>query len=552
MSASFFVEKLLHKAVESLGASVPERVQIEPPREKKFGDIATNIAMLLSKELKDSPRNIAEKIKDFILNNHSEFIEKIDIAGPGFLNFTLSKSFWQKEILEILNKKEKYGQCDFGKGKKVLIEYVSANPTGPLHVGHGRGAAVGDSLSRILKFAGFDVSTEYYINDAGRQIKILGKSIYIRYKQLLGFDDQLDEDSYKGEYIIDIGKLLMEKYGKDLLNLPEDEATTICSDFGKDIILQQIKEDLKKFRISHDLWFSEKSLIMDGAVENAFSALKDKELIYEKDGAIWFSSTKFGDDKDRVLKKSNGDLTYFASDIAYHKNKLDRGFELLIDIWGADHHGYIPRMKAAIEALGRDREDLQVILIQLVNLVRGGKQVSMSTRAGEFVTLAQVIDEVGVDAARFIFLSRKSDSHLDFDLDLAKQKTMENPVYYCQYAHARICSVFSKAKERNIQLNIEPEKVIDKLIQEEEIEILKKLNEFQDIIMTCARLLSPHILTFYVIDLAGLFHKYYNKYPILGAKEDMVIKARLYLLKAVRQILQTSLCLLGVSAPERM
>jgi len=546
------VEKLLHKAVESLGASVPERVQIEPPREKKFGDIATNIAMLLSKELKDSPRNIAEKIKDFILNNHSEFIEKIDIAGPGFLNFTLSKSFWQKEILEILNKEEKYGQCDFGKGKKVLIEYVSANPTGPLHVGHGRGAAVGDSLSRILKFAGFDVSTEYYINDAGRQIKILGKSIYIRYKQLLGFDDQLDDDSYKGEYIIDIAKLIMEKYGKDLLNLPQDEAITICSDFGKDIILQQIKEDLKKFRVSHDLWFSEKALVMDGAVENAFSALKDKELIYEKDGALWFSSTKFGDDKDRVLKKSNGDLTYFASDIAYHKNKLDRGFELLIDIWGADHHGYIPRMKAAIEALGRDREDLQVILIQLVNLVRGGKQVSMSTRAGEFVTLAQVIDEVGVDAARFIFLSRKSDSHLDFDLDLAKQKTMENPVYYCQYAHARICSVFSKAKERNIQLNIEPEKVIDKLIQEEEIEILKKINEFQDIIMTCARLLSPHILTFYVIDLAGLFHKYYNKYPILGAKEDMVIKARLYLLKAVRQILQTSLCLLGVSAPERM
>ncbi|GAB6160899.1 arginine--tRNA ligase [Desulfothermus naphthae] len=552
MNASFFVEKLLHKAVESFGASVPERVQIEPPREKKFGDIATNIAMLLSKELKDSPRNIAEKIKDFILNNHSEFIEKIDIAGPGFLNFTLSKSFWQKEILEILNKEEKYGQCDFGKGKKVLIEYVSANPTGPLHVGHGRGAAVGDSLSRILKFAGFDVSTEYYINDAGRQIKILGKSIYVRYKQLLGFDDQLDEDSYKGEYIIDIAKLLMEKYGKDLLNLPEDEAMNICSDFGKDIILQQIKEDLKKFRVSHDLWFSEKSLIMDGAVENAFSALKDKELIYEKDGALWFSSTKFGDDKDRVLKKSNGDLTYFASDIAYHKNKLDRGFELLIDIWGADHHGYIPRMKAAIEALARDREDLQVILIQLVNLVRGGKQVSMSTRAGEFVTLAQVIDEVGVDAARFIFLSRKSDSHLDFDLDLAKQKTMENPVYYCQYAHARICSVFSKAKERNIQLNIAPEKIIAKLNQEEEIEILKKLNEFQDIIMTCARLLSPHILTFYVIDLAGLFHKYYNKYPILGAKDDMVIKARLYLLKAVRQVLQTSLCLLGVSAPERM
>ena len=552
MSATTFIKDILQMAISSLGATWPEKTKIEPPREKKFGDIATNIAMLLTSQLKDSPKNIAQNIKDIILQKKTEYIELIEIAEPGFLNFTLSKTFWQSEILKVLEYKDDYGRSQFGANKKVLLEYVSANPTGPLHVGHGRGAAVGDSLARILKFCGYDVTTEYYINDAGRQIKLLGKSIFIRYRQLFGYNDELCEDCYKGDYIIDIAKKIKEKFQDELLNKAPEKAIEICADFGKDLILEEIKKDLNSFKVAHDIWFSEKSLVDSNAIDETFELLKQKDLIYEKDGALWFASSKFGDDKDRVLKKSSGELTYFASDIAYHKNKLDRGFDILIDIWGADHHGYVPRMKAAIQALGKDKEDLKVILIQLVNLLRGGKQVSMSTRAGEFVTLSQVIDEVGRDAARFIFLSRKSDSHLDFDLEVAKQKTMENPVYYVQYAHARICSVFAKAKEKNIEITQEVADAISYLTLPEEIDLLKKINEFQEIITTCARLLSPHILTFYLMELAGMFHQYYNKCPILGAEDKKLIDARCYLLRAIKQILCTGLSLLGVSTPERM
>ncbi len=552
MSATLVIREILKDTVSILGVELPKKVQIEPPREKKFGDIATNIAMLLASTLKDSPRNIAKKIKDLILERHSTHIEKIDIAGPGFINFFLSKSFWQSEVLKILNKGEDYGRSDLGMGKKVLVEYVSANPTGPLHVGHGRGAAVGDSLARILKFCGYEVTTEYYINDAGRQITLLGKSIYIRYKQLFGFEDEICDDCYKGEYIIDIANKIKQELGDALLKKEPNDAIQFCSQFGQDLILEQIKQDLKNFRVLHENWFSEKSLVAENFVDKTIELLKQKGLVYEKEGALWFSSSKFGDDKDRVLKKSSGDLTYFASDIAYHKDKLDRGFDLLIDIWGADHHGYIPRMKAAICALGRDKQDLQVILIQLVNLLRGGKQVSMSTRSGEFVTLKEVLNEVGPDAARFIFLSRKSDSHLDFDLELAKQRTMENPVYYVQYAHARICSVFAKAKERHIDISMKPNEVINYLTLDLEIDILKKLNEFQDIVLTCARILSPHMLTFYLMELAGMFHQYYNKYQVLGAEQKKLIFARCYLLMAIRQVIAQGLYLLGVNAPERM
>ncbi len=552
MVASLFVKKILEQTFKELKWDFPENVQIEPPREKKFGDIATNVAMLISKKLKDSPRNIASRIREHILDRNIRDIEKIEIAGPGFLNFILSPSFWQNEIKEILVKKDLYGSSNIGHNKKVLVEYVSANPTGPLHVGHGRGAAVGDSLVRILKFAGYDVCAEYYINDAGRQIKLLGKSIYIRYRQLLGYNDKLDDECYKGDYIIDIAKKVRERYGEEILHYTEDKAIEICSEFGKDLILEEIKEDLKNFNIHHDVWFSEKGLVESGGIEKTLEMLKERGLIYEKDGAVWFESTRFGDDKDRVLKKSTGELTYFASDIAYHKNKLDRGFDVLVDIWGADHHGYVPRMKAAIQALGRDKEDLKVILIQLVNLVREGKQVSMSTRAGEFVTLSQVVEDVGVDAARFIFLSRKSDSHLDFDLDLAKQKTMENPVFYVQYGHARICSIFRKAEEKNIHIADSPSEEIYKLCEPQEIEILKKINEFQEIVITCAKLYSPHLISFYLIELAGLLHKYYNKCPVLGAGDESIVRARLYLLKSIAQVLKTGLFLLGVSAPERM
>lgn len=552
MSATGYIKEILQKTFENLGVDFPEKAKIEPPREKKFGDLATNVAMLLASQLKDSPKNIAEKIKEHILRENPEYIDKIEIAGPGFLNFFIKSSFWQKKVLEVLQEKDEFGKSLSGNGKNVLIEYVSANPTGPLHVGHGRGAAVGDSLARILKYCGYNVTTEYYINDAGRQIKLLGKSIYIRYKQLFGFEEEICEDCYKGDYIIDIARGLKEKYGDELLKRDEESAIEFCSAYGKDLILDEIKRDLELFGVEHNVWFSEKSLVESNAVDKAFLFLKEKGLIYEKDGAIWFSSSKFGDDKDRVLKKSNGDLTYFASDIAYHKNKLDRGFDLLVDIWGADHHGYIPRMKAAIEALGRNKEDLQIILIQLVNLLREGKQVSMSTRAGEFVTLKQVIDEVGSDAARFIFLSRKSDSHLDFDLELAKQKTMENPVYYVQYAHARICSVFAKAKEKGYELDLAPEKVISSLVHDQEIELIKKVLEFKEVVLTCARLLSPHFLTFYLLELSGMFHQYYNNVPILGAEDNALVIARCYLLLAIKYVIKNGLSLLGVSAPERM
>ncbi len=552
MSVMGYIKDILQKTLERLGVSFPEKTKIEPPREKRFGDVATNVAMLLASQLKDSPRNIAEKIRGLVLQNSPEYIEKIEIAGPGFLNFFIKHSFWQKGVLEVLNKKDDFGRSMTGGGKKVLIEYVSANPTGPLHVGHGRGAAVGDSLARLLRFCGYDVTTEYYINDAGRQIKLLGKSIYIRYRQLFGYRDEICEECYKGDYIVEIAKGIKEKYGDELLNKDEEAAIEFCSQYGKDLILDEIKRDLQLFGVEHKVWFSEKSLIETDAVKETFALLKQKGLIYEKDGAIWFLSTKFGDDKDRVLKKSNGDLTYFASDIAYHKNKLDRGFELLVDIWGADHHGYIPRMKAAIEALGRNKEDLQVILIQLVNLLREGKQISMSTRAGEFVTLKEVIEEVGSDAARFIFLSRKSDSHLDFDLELAKQKTMENPVYYVQYAHARICSVFSKAKQKGYELSLKPEEVISFLVHEQEIELMKKIMEFKEIVLTCARLLSPHFLTFYLMDLSGTFHQYYNNVPVLGAEDKRLMMGRCYLLLAIKYVIKNGLSLLGVSAPERM
>ncbi len=552
MNPQMFLKNILKDVLTDLGASWPERALIEPPREKRFGDLATNVAMLLAKDLKKNPREIAQSIRQRIEEKSIEEIEKIEVAGPGFLNFSFSPSLWQGILQEVLNKGKDFGKSDMGRRKKILVEYVSANPTGPLHVGHGRGAAVGDSLSRILRFAGYSVDTEYYVNDAGRQIRLLGKSIFIRYKNLFGIEESLCDDCYKGEYIIEIAKDLKEKYGDELLTTEENKAIYICASFGKDVILKGIKEDLAAFGAQHQIWFSEKSLIESKAIDSTFAFLKEKGFLYEKDGALWFKSSALGDTKDRVVKKSTGDLTYFASDIAYHRDKLIRGYDILIDIWGADHHGYIPRMKAAIEALGYEKDTLQVILIQLVNLLREGKQVSMSTRAGEFVTLKDVMDEVGVDATRFTFLSRKSDSHLDFDLELAKKKSMENPVFYVQYAHARICSVFSKAKEKGIDLSLPSSSVISLLREEEEIDLLKKLGGFPEVVSTCARLLSPHLITYYLIELAGGLHQYYNKHSILGAPSKELTMARMYLLKGIRQVIASGLNLLGVSAPERM
>lgn len=547
MRAKIHLESALKKVLSDNGWDWPEKAVIEPPKDKKFGDMSVNVAMMLAKQAKKAPRAIAEDIVAAMQSD--ELIEKIDIAGPGFLNFTFAPSFWHETVGVIKEAGEEYGTSSMGNGTKVQVEYVSANPTGPLHIGHGRGAALGDSLARIMKKAGYEVEAEYYINDAGRQMLILGGSIYYRAKQLAGQDVAEPEDFYKGDYIKDIAKEVMEKY-PNLFEMDEAEAVETCKVYGKDQILEGIKEDLEAFGVHHDVWFSEKSLVTDGKVDETFGDLTKSGMGYEADGAFWFKSTELGDDKDRVLRKSNGDTTYFASDIAYHDNKFKRGFDLVVDIWGADHHGYIPRMMAACEALDR-KGGLHVILVNLVNLLRDGEQVAMSTRAGQFETLKDVVDEVGSDAARFMFLSRKSDSKLDFDLELVKQKTMDNPVYYVQYAHARICSLFKKAAEAGTEPSDFAPGSLALLDTKYDLEMLKLLDQFPDYVEAAARAQSPHLISMYLQELASALHRYYTNCHVLSAEAD-VAGARLMLLGCVAQVLKGGLELLGVNAPESM
>ncbi len=550
MDLKKYLKEQLETILQKHNLSWPAKGVLNPPTDPKFGDLSTNLALVTAKEVNLPPRKWAEEIQKEL--SQIEFIQNIEVAGPGFINFTFTPQVWQKILLNIFQEKENFGRLSLGKGKKVQIEYVSANPTGPLHIGHGRGAALGDSLARIMRFAGFEVTTEYYINDAGRQINLLGRSVWSRYKELLGEKVNFPEDGYKGTYIYDIAREIIELKGKNLLN-NEEEGLKYCTEYAKDKILEDIKDDLKNFRVEHQIWFSEKSLVQRGEVEKTLTYLQEKGFSYEKDGALWLKTSLWGDDKDRVLKKSSGDLTYFASDIAYHADKFARGFDLVVDIWGADHHGYIPRMKAAIQALGKSPEQLQVILVQLVNLLREGKPVAMSTRAGEFVTLREVYSEVGVDAARFIFLTRKSDSHLDFDLELVKKKSLENPVYYVQYAHARICSLLEKAKEKNISYSLEElENNLHLLNTKEDLDLLKCMAKFPETISICAENLSPHHLSFYLQELASLLHRYYNEHKILDTNNLELTKTRINLFLGVKQILKTGLFLLGVEAPNRM
>ncbi len=547
MRAKIHLEEALKKVLADNGWEWPEKAVIEPPKDKKFGDMSVNVAMMLAKQAKKAPRAIAEDIVAALEGD--ALIEKIDIAGPGFLNFTFAPSFWQETVPAIIEAGESYGVSDMGKGTKVQVEYVSANPTGPLHIGHGRGAALGDSLTRIMKKAGYDVEAEYYINDAGRQMLILGGSILYRAKLASGQDVAEPEDFYKGDYIADIAADVLKKH-PDLMEMDEAEATEICKVYGKDVILEGIKEDLEAFGVHHDVWFSEKSLVTDGKVDETFADLTKSGMGYEADGAYWFKSTELGDDKDRVLRKSNGDTTYFASDIAYHDNKFKRGFDIVVDIWGADHHGYIPRMMAACEALGK-KGGLHVILVNLVNLLRDGAPIAMSTRAGQFETLKDVVDEVGADAARFMFLSRKSDSRLDFDLELVKQKSMDNPVYYVQYAHARICSLNKKAAEagkKAAQVGPESLALLD---TEYDMQILKLLDQYPDCVEGAAKTQSPHVISTYLQELASTLHRYYTNCHVLSADDD-VAAARLMLLDCVAGVVKNGLGLLGVGAPESM
>ncbi len=552
MRAQDYITTLLQGHLQGKGFEWPDKANVEPPKDKRFGDMASNVALVLASQAKAKPRAIAEEIREALLGVESE-LESIEIAGPGFLNFTLKPAFWQQTVGEILKQGDVYGQTGFGNGRKVQVEYVSANPTGPLHIGHGRGAALGDSLTRILRATGHDVSTEYYINDAGRQMRMLGMSVLARASEKTGRDFPFPDDGYKGDYIRDIAEMALQQ-APELGTMDEVEAVSLCTRIAVDDILQGIKDDLARFNVEHQVWFSEKSLVASGAVDKTFQLLKDHGLAFEQDGAFWFKTTEFGDDKDRVIRKSDGQLTYFASDIAYHDDKCRRGFQLMVDIWGADHHGYVPRLSAAVEALGYPDVAFKAVLVQLVNLLRGGEPVAMSTRGGTFVTLAEVLDEVGSDAARFMFLSRKSDSHLDFDLDLVKQRSMDNPVYYVQYAHARINSVRRKAVERGISLEaLAPESaVLASLSTQEDLDLLKLLARFPETLESAAATLSPHVLSYYLMELAGALHRYYTVHHVLGAEDETLIRARLLLLTATAQVVRNGLGLLGVSAPEQM
>ncbi len=547
MRAKLHLEKALKAVLAEKGWEWPKKTVIEPPKSKLFGEMSANIAMMLTDQVQKMPRAIAEEIVAAMQDDM--LIQKIDIAGPGFLNFTFDPTFWHETAVIIQKAGEAYGESTMGNGTKVQVEYVSANPTGPLHIGHGRGAALGDSLVRIMKKAGYDVEAEYYINDAGRQMLILGDSILYRAKQLSGQDVPPPKELYKGGYIQDIAADVLKQH-PDLLEKDEAEAVKICTVYGKDTILDSIKKDLVDFGVRHDTWFSEKSLVTDGKVDETFADMARTGMGYESDGAFWFKATKLGDDKDRVLRKSNGDTTYFASDIAYHDNKFKRGFNLAVNIWGADHHGYIPRMMGACEAIGH-KDQLRVILVNLVNLLRDGKPIAMSTRAGQFETLKDVIDEVGSDAARFMFLSRKSDSKLDFDLEVVKQKTMDNPVYYVQYAHARICSLNKKAGEAGITAATISSHSLALLGTEHDLELLKLLDRYPDYVETAARTQSPHMISMFLQELASALHRYYTNCHVLSAERD-IAAARLMLLDCVAGVIANGLGLLGVSAPESM
>ena len=530
-------------------------MEIEEPRHPSHGDFSTNFAMVSAAIQKMPPRKIAESLVSSIetFGENGSLIEKVEIAGPGFIHFFLSNKAWHPVVDRILEQDKKYGASDIGKNEKVQVEFVSANPTGPLHVGHGRGAAVGDSVGNILCFAGFDVQKEYYINDSGRQIRTLGKSVWLRLLQKTGKEIEFSDDCYKGDYIKDLACEILEKEGNEFIQTDEKEAIAACAKFAAKKILKGIKEDLSSFGVSFDQWFSEQSLYDSGRVQKAIDDFTSKDLIYKQEGALWFRTQDFGDEKNRVVVKNNGLTTYFASDIAYHMEKYERGFDKVIDVWGADHHGYIKRIDASVVASGRKSEQFEVILVQLVNLLRGGKPFQMSKRAGEFVTLKDIVDEVGKDAARFMFLSRSYDSGLDFDLELAKQKNSNNPVYYVQYVHARITGILLKAKQENIIQDIDFNKGenLNLLTAIEETNLIKILDTFKDNVEKSAQALHPHVIFTYLMSLASAFHGYYNKHKVITDNRELTL-ARLSLVLGVKKVIRNGLSLLGVNAPERM
>ena len=557
-------------------------IQIERTKDKAHGDFACNIAMMLARSVKKNPRQIASLLVENLLE--ADFITKVEIAGPGFINFTLSAETAQEVVKSVMEQGQEYGRSKLGEGRSVQVEFVSANPTGPLHVGHGRGAAYGSVVSSLLLAVGFDVHREYYVNDAGRQMDILATSVWLRYLEACGEKVAFPSNGYKGEYVLSIAKNLKDDHGRSLLKqtstvydaIPKDEpmggdkeehvdalidkakdllgpdAYKKVFDAGLDQILGEIRKDLADFGTEYDEWFSERSLMESGMVEKAIAELKEAEMLYQQDGAWWFKSTAFGDEKDRVVVRDNGQTTYFASDIAYHLNKFQRGFDKVIDIWGSDHHGYIPRVKASLSAMKQKVDKLEVLLVQFAVLYRGSEKVAMSTRSGQFVTLRELREEVGIDAARFFYVLRSADQHMDFDLELAKSQSNDNPVYYVQYAHARVCSVFRQLTERGLAWDRRiGESNLQYLTQEHEQVLLSMLARYPEVVSSAAMGYTPHSLAHYLMDLARDFHTYYNAHQFI-IEDQTLSQARLTLVAAVRQVIANGLLILGVSAPETM
>ena len=545
------IKAALTAAIEKAGlveAGTEVNIHLETPKDKANGDYATNVAMQLTKLAKKPPRAIAEAILENLETEGTD-IEKIEIAGPGFMNITVRKDFLASVVKATFEQGDNYGRTNAGKGEKVQVEFVSANPTGDLHLGHARGASVGDSLCNVMDFAGYDVSREYYINDAGNQINNLAYSLEARYKQALGMDAEMPEDGYHGPDIIEIAGKLKEEFGADILEKSEEERFKFFREHGLRLELAKLQNDLKNFRVEFDVWYSETSLYGNGKIERALDKLRANGHVFEQDGATWFRSTTFGDDKDRVLIKNDGSFTYLTPDIAYHEDKLQRGFDKLINIWGADHHGYIPRMKAAIEALGYERDTLDVEIIQMVQLYKNGEKFKMSKRTGNAVTMRELVEEVGLDAVRYFFVKTAGDSHMDFDLDLAVSQSNENPVYYAQYAHARINSILRAANEQGYAASLEN---LNLLTAEKEEDVLKKVGAFPQIVADAAKHRTPHRIANYIQELAATFHSFYNAEKVINQDNKALTEARLALITSVKTTIANALRLIGVSAPEKM
>lgn len=546
------VDRALERAREAgelASAETPSYV-VEVPREEGHGDLATNVAMMLARAEKKAPRAIAEIVAKHLTSGDG-LVARAEAAGPGFLNVTFSDEAWRARLLEILAAGDDYGHGDAGRGRRIQVEFCSANPTGPLHIGHGRGAATGDAIARLLEAAGYEVEREYYINDAGVQIDTLGRSVVARYLQLLGRDEPFPEDGYPGDYVTEFAQGIVEKDGDRWTGVAREEAVLALGLRAGAAMLHRIRTDLADFGVTFDHFTSERALAEGGLVLDAIEDLRSRGCLYESDGATWMRTTAFADDKDRPIVKSDGTLTYFAGDICYHREKIRKGFDRLVNVWGADHHGYIPRVRAALQALGFDPAALRVVLVQMVSLSRDGVPVRMGKRTGEFITLRDVLDEVGPDLARFFFLSRKSDAHLDFDLELARRQTAENPVFYVQYAHTRIAGIFRQAAEKRIPSAEPTGAAVAALAHPDEIAMIKVLAEFPEVVAGAAEALEPHRVVFYAQKLAGEFHRFYSKHRFVG-EDEAATTARLLLAKAVGQVLGRALRLIGIAAPERM